>query len=127
MLFKFAVLQCTLHNFIVCLCFRDWDDPRLFTLTALRRRGFPPEAINKFCSKVKIGFCFQLSNTSSVPVTCRKKAGQSKRGYLVSKEIVFALSLGESKKLYSSRKKPYPPKVSHRKFLGGEGSEKSKF
>ena len=32
--------------------FRDWDDPRLFTLTALRRRGFPPEAINKFCSKV---------------------------------------------------------------------------
>ena len=35
------------------LCFRNWDDPRLFTLTALRRRGFPPEAINKFCSKVK--------------------------------------------------------------------------
>ena len=22
----------------------DWDDPRLFTLTALRRRGFPPQA-----------------------------------------------------------------------------------
>ena len=35
------------------ILFRDWDDPRLFTLTALRRRGFPPEAINKFCSKVK--------------------------------------------------------------------------
>jgi len=34
------------------LC-RDWDDPRLFTLTALRRRGFPPEAINMFCGKVK--------------------------------------------------------------------------
>ena len=34
------------------LVYRDWDDPRLFTLTALRRRGFPPEAINKFCSKV---------------------------------------------------------------------------
>uniref|UniRef100_A0A183CK46 glutamine--tRNA ligase n=1 Tax=Globodera pallida TaxID=36090 RepID=A0A183CK46_GLOPA len=26
----------------------DWDDPRLFTLTALRRRGVPPEIINKF-------------------------------------------------------------------------------
>lgn len=24
----------------------------MFTLTALRRRGFPPEAINKFCGKV---------------------------------------------------------------------------
>ena len=30
----------------------DWDDPRLFTLTALRWRGFPPQAINKFCVKV---------------------------------------------------------------------------
>ncbi|VDI54568.1 Hypothetical predicted protein [Mytilus galloprovincialis] len=33
---------------------RDWDDPRLFTLTALRRRGFPPEAINLFCAKVGV-------------------------------------------------------------------------
>lgn len=37
----------------VCGSFRDWDDPRLFTLTALRRRGFPPEAINLFCAKVR--------------------------------------------------------------------------
>ncbi|ESO91225.1 hypothetical protein LOTGIDRAFT_228742 [Lottia gigantea] len=33
---------------------RDWDDPRLFTLTALRRRGFPAEAINLFCAKVGV-------------------------------------------------------------------------
>ncbi|CAB4027783.1 glutamine--tRNA ligase, partial [Paramuricea clavata] len=33
---------------------KDWDDPRLFTLTALRRRGFPPEAVNAFCSKVGV-------------------------------------------------------------------------
>ncbi|XP_065911803.1 glutamine--tRNA ligase-like [Dysidea avara] len=32
----------------------DWDDPRLYTLTALRRRGFPPEAINKFCAKAGV-------------------------------------------------------------------------
>lgn len=32
----------------------DWNDPRLFTLTALKRRGFPPEAINKFCAKVGV-------------------------------------------------------------------------
>ncbi|KFD49431.1 hypothetical protein M513_09698 [Trichuris suis] len=31
---------------------RGWDDPRLFTLTALRRRGFPPEAVNSFVAKV---------------------------------------------------------------------------
>lgn len=25
-----------------------WDDPRLCTLVALKRRGFPPEAVNEF-------------------------------------------------------------------------------
>eukprot|EP00124_Ichthyophonus_hoferi_P002116 Ihof_evm16s132 gene=Ihof_evmTU16s132 len=33
---------------------RDWDDPRLHTLPALRRRGFTPEAINAFCEKVGV-------------------------------------------------------------------------
>lgn len=33
---------------------RSWDDPRLFTLTALKRRGFPAEAINLFCSKIGV-------------------------------------------------------------------------
>ena len=32
----------------------DWDDPRLFTLTALRRRGFPSEAINNFCARMGV-------------------------------------------------------------------------
>ncbi|XP_018321303.1 probable glutamine--tRNA ligase [Agrilus planipennis] len=31
---------------------KDWDDPRLYTLTALKRRGFPPEAINNFCAQL---------------------------------------------------------------------------
>ena len=30
----------------------DWDDPRLFTLPALRRRGFPAKAINNFVTSV---------------------------------------------------------------------------
>ena len=29
-----------------------WDDPRLFTIAALRRKGYPPRGINDFCSKV---------------------------------------------------------------------------
>lgn len=31
-----------------------WDDPRLYTLEALRRRGFPPEAIKEFCARLGI-------------------------------------------------------------------------
>lgn len=32
----------------------NWDDPRLFTLEALRRRGFPSKAINNFCAKMGV-------------------------------------------------------------------------
>ncbi|MDP6713486.1 MAG: glutamine--tRNA ligase/YqeY domain fusion protein [SAR202 cluster bacterium] len=32
-----------------------WDDPRMPTLRALRRRGYTPEAIREFCAKVGIG------------------------------------------------------------------------
>lgn len=31
-----------------------WDDPRLFTLSGLRRRGFTPAAINDMCAKVGV-------------------------------------------------------------------------
>lgn len=56
------LMQCT-KNILFWVIFRDWDDPRLFTLTALRRRGFPPEAINKFCGKVLSVLlpCFQAT------------------------------------------------------------------
>ena len=31
-----------------------WDDPRLFTISALRRKGYPPKAINDFCNKLGV-------------------------------------------------------------------------
>ena len=31
-----------------------WDDPRMPTLSGLRRRGYPPEAIRDFCSRVGV-------------------------------------------------------------------------
>lgn len=31
-----------------------WDDPRMPTLSGLRRRGYPPEALRDFCSRVGV-------------------------------------------------------------------------
>ena len=31
---------------------KGWDDPRMLTLSALRRRGVPPEAIRDFCQRI---------------------------------------------------------------------------
>ena len=41
-----------IQRLIVAGIVEDWDDPRLYTLTALRRRGIPPDAIHKFTAKV---------------------------------------------------------------------------
>ncbi|GIX47935.1 MAG: glutamine--tRNA ligase [Candidatus Tectimicrobiota bacterium] len=33
---------------------RGWDDPRMPTLSGLRRRGYPPEAIRAFCERIGV-------------------------------------------------------------------------
>lgn len=33
---------------------RGWDDPRLPTLAGMRRRGYTPAAINKFCDRIGV-------------------------------------------------------------------------
>ena len=42
---------------------KGWDDPRIFTLEALKRRGFPPKAINTFCERLGI-----TTATTTIPV-----------------------------------------------------------
>lgn len=32
----------------------SWDDPRMPTISGMRRRGYPPEAINEFCERIGI-------------------------------------------------------------------------
>ena len=31
-----------------------WDDPRMPTLTGMRRRGYTPEAIRNFCERIGV-------------------------------------------------------------------------
>jgi glutaminyl-tRNA synthetase len=46
---KRKLLQLVQENLV-----RGWDDPRLPTLSGLRRRGVPPESIRQFCATVGV-------------------------------------------------------------------------
>lgn len=90
---------------------RDWDDPRLYTLIALRRRGIPPGAITSFVSTLGVS-----TATTSIQVT---RFEQSIRQYLensVPRLLMILRPLrvtienleGEH---YSTVEKPLHPKV----------------
>ncbi|CAH8470746.1 unnamed protein product [Schistosoma mattheei] len=49
----------------------DWDDPRLVTLTALRRRGFPPQAINMFCERIGVTMAQTILDPSALDACVR--------------------------------------------------------
>ena len=47
---KRRLLQLVTERFV-----EGWDDPRMPTITGMRRRGYPPEAIREFCTRIGIG------------------------------------------------------------------------
>lgn len=53
---------------------RDWDDPRLYTLIAIRRRGVPPGAILEFVNELGV-----TTNTTTIQI---QRFEQSIRRYL---------------------------------------------
>jgi glutaminyl-tRNA synthetase len=46
---KRKLLQLVQNNYV-----SGWDDPRMPTLSGLRRRGYPPEAIRTFCERIGV-------------------------------------------------------------------------
>jgi len=90
---------------------KDWDDPRLFTLLALRRRGVPPGAI--------LSFINQLGVTTSVSTIQSKRLDQSVRQYLENSTTRLMMCLDPVKVIldnvpddfYEECERPLHPKV----------------
>jgi glutaminyl-tRNA synthetase len=47
---KRKLLQLVNENYV-----EGWDDPRMPTVSGMRRRGYPPAAIRKFCDRIGVG------------------------------------------------------------------------
>ena len=52
---------------------RDWDDPRLYTLIALRRRGVPPGAITSFVSTLGVSTSTTTIQVARLEQTIRQR------------------------------------------------------
>ena len=49
----------------------DWDDPRLVTLSALRRRGYPPEVLREFCARAGVSRSEQMIGADQLETVVR--------------------------------------------------------
>lgn len=66
----------------------DWDDPRLFTLTALRRRGFPSQAINNFCAQMGVTGAQTVVDPSALEAAVRDSLNETAPRYMAVMEPV---------------------------------------
>lgn len=54
-IYLWLIVNCVRNNNLLLLSLvSDWDDPRLYTLSALRRRGVPAAAVNSFCAALGV-------------------------------------------------------------------------
>jgi len=52
---------------------RGWDDPRMPTLSGVRRRGFPPEALREFCARIGIAKADSMVDYALLEFCVREK------------------------------------------------------
>eukprot|EP00477_Mikrocytos_mackini_P001152 GAHX01001235.1.p1 GENE.GAHX01001235.1~~GAHX01001235.1.p1 ORF type:complete len:618 (+),score=158.37 GAHX01001235.1:46-1899(+) len=77
-----------------------WDDPRLFTLDGLERRGVPPSAVNKFVRELGITRrdSSLIAKDKFESVLRKELDAISKRGFCVFEENCHVLYLDEENK-----------------------------
>lgn len=54
-----------------------WDDPRMPTLSGLRRRGYTPSAIRNFCSRIGVAKTYSVIDIALLEHTIREDLNQS--------------------------------------------------
>eukprot|EP00866_Antonospora_locustae_P001463 jgi/Antlo1/1463/2558 len=67
------------------------DDPRLFTIKGLRRRGFTPQAINRFCEKVGITFSDSTIDTKMLESFVREDLNAVAKRVMCVTDPIYAI------------------------------------
>lgn len=125
-----------------------WDDPRMPTISGLRRRGVPPSAIREFCSRIGVARADSTVEYSMFEYCIREKLNESASRLMAVIEPLkvvienypegqveeFEMPNHPEDRARGTRKVPFgreiyiekddfrlePPKKFHRLFLGSE-------
>ncbi len=61
---------------------QDWDDPRLLTISGMRRRGYPPVSIRNFCEMIGVGKSDNLVDMNMLEYAVRDYLNKTARRYM---------------------------------------------
>ena len=54
-----------------------WDDPRMATLSGMRRRGYPPEAVRDFCERIGVSKAYSVVDFALLEACAREHLNTS--------------------------------------------------
>lgn len=54
-----------------------WDDPRMATLSGMRRRGYPPEAVQDFCERIGVSKAYSVVDFALLEACVREHLNTS--------------------------------------------------
>ena len=70
----------------------DWDDPRLVTLSALRRRGYPPGILREFCARAGVTRSDQMIGADQLESVVRESLNRdAPRAMAVARPLKIVL------------------------------------
>lgn len=98
-----------------------WDDPRMPTLSGMRRRGYPPEAIRKFCADVGVAKANSEVDDALLTHCVRMRLNETaERAMVVEKPLRVIIENLEAPTEFEVENRPNAPEERHTVRLGRE-------
>jgi len=99
---------------------RGWDDPRMPTISAVRRRGYTPEAIREFCDKIGVAKRDNLIDISLLEFCVREHLNKiALRRMVVLDPIKVVITNYNGAEVVTSENNPEDPNAGEREMAFG--------
>ncbi|MBM3413855.1 MAG: glutamine--tRNA ligase/YqeY domain fusion protein [Bacteroidetes bacterium] len=94
-----------------------WDDPRMPTLSGLRRRGYTPESIREFCERIGVAKRDNLVDVGLLEFCVREHLNRiALRRMVVFDPVKIVLTNYDGEEWLSSENNPEDPTAGHRQI-----------